>query len=62
MSEKIANNILAAIDILADKKIAEAGYDKTVNATIVKCVDATVGKYLVKYQDADIVAYSNSEI
>lgn len=62
MSEKIANNILAAIDILADKKIAEAGYDKTVNATIVKCIDATSGKYLVKYQDADIVAYSNSDI
>ena len=32
--------------------------DKTIKATIVRCVDATIGKYVVKYQDSSFYAYS----
>ena len=40
----MANNnledvILKAIDIIATKKVKQAGYDKTVLATIVSCQD-----------------------
>jgi hypothetical protein len=60
MSEKIASNILTAIDILTDKKIAEARFDRTINATVIKCQDSLAGEYLVKYQDAEIIAYSGT--
>ena len=52
--------ILQAVDIIATKKIASAGYDKTIQATIVSCVDATIGKYKVKYQDGYWYAYSSN--
>ena len=51
--------ILQAVDIVASKKIASAGFDKTIQATIVSCVDATIGKYKIKYQDSFWYAYSN---
>jgi hypothetical protein len=52
MNTKLEDTILQAIDIIASKKITSAGYDKTIQATIVSCVDATIGKYKVKYQDS----------
>lgn len=60
MSEMIANNILSAIDILVDKKIAEAQFDKTIKAHIVKCEDKNTGRYLVQYQSAYLIAYAKA--
>ena len=57
-SPNLEETILQAVDIVASKKIASAGYDKTIQATIVSCVDATIGKYKVKYQDGFFFAYS----
>lgn len=57
---KLEDIILRAVDIVASQKIAKAGYDKTIQATIVSCIDATIGKYKVKYQDSYWVAYSNN--
>jgi hypothetical protein len=56
----IENNICQAIDIIVQKAISEAEYDKTIQATIVSCVDATIGKYKMKYQDSTFYAYSGS--
>ena len=61
----MANNnledvILKAIDIIATKKVKQAGYDKTVLATVVSCQDQKKGKYKVKYQDSYWIAYSNN--
>ena len=60
MNTNLEDAILRAIDIIASRKIASAGYDKTVQATIVSCVDATIGKYKVKYQDSFLYAFSSS--
>ena len=61
----MANNnlqdvILKAIDIIATKKVKQAGYDKTVLATVISCEDEKKGKYKVKYQDSYWIAYSNN--
>lgn len=53
----IAENILSAIDILTDKKIAEAGFDRTVPATIVGIDNPVIGKYKVEYNGAKMFAY-----
>jgi len=45
---RIENAIVEAIDIIAEKKVASANYDKTVIATIKEVVDKTLGKYQVK--------------
>lgn len=56
----IETNICNAIEIIVNKAIAEANYDKTIQATIVSCVDQTIGKYTVKYQDSTFYAYSTN--
>ena len=48
----VANNLLDAIDILAENKVAAVKFDKTVRATIDEVVDASIGKYKVKYQNS----------
>ena len=53
-----ADNILDAVDILIDKKIANLPYDKTVRATITAIVDESLLKYKVKYQNAFLYAYA----
>lgn len=56
----IENNICTAIEILVDKAVEKAQYDKTIRATVTGCVDQTIGKYLVKYQDSTFYAYANN--
>ena len=54
------NQILDAIEQIVDSKIVNAGYDKTIQATIIKCEDATIGKYKISYQNSVFYAYANS--
>ena len=59
-SMNYTNNILDAIQTLVDNAVNNAGYDRTLRATIVRCEDSTIGKYVVKYQDSSFYAYSTS--
>ena len=54
----LANNILDAIDILADNSVSAVKFDKTVRASIYEVVDESIGKYKVKYQNSIFYAYS----
>lgn len=56
----IEKNICEAIDIIVQKAVSEAQYDKTIQGTIIKCVDIERGKYSVRYQDSIFYAYSNN--
>lgn len=58
--QSIENNICQAIDIIVDKAIKDASYDKTILAQVIECTDATIGKYKVKYQDNVCYAYSGN--
>lgn len=55
----LTNQLLDAMELIADRKVAAAKYDKTIQATIVSCVDAQTGKYKIKYQGNMFYAYSN---
>lgn len=59
-SNQISEAILEAINIISDKKISKAEFSSTIQGTIVDCKDASLGKYLVKYQDSLLEAYSTS--
>ena len=51
-------NIIEAIQAVAQNEVANAGYDRTIEAKIVSCVDESLGKYRVQYQDSSFFAYS----
>ena len=54
------NNVLNAIDILVDRAISKAGYDQTIPAIVMECVDGNKGLYRVKYQDAIYTATTDN--
>ena len=54
------NKLIDAIETIVDSKVANAGYDKTIQAKIINCIDPTIGKYKVQYQDSTFYAYANS--
>lgn len=56
----VSEKILDAIELLSTNYIEKAGYDKTIQAQIISCEDATIGKYKCRYQDAIIYAYNNA--
>ena len=57
VNEKLLN---AFSDYVQTSIIKKAGYDKTIQAKVLSCEDATIGKYRCRYQDATIYAYSNN--
>ena len=56
----VSENVLDSIELLVNNSIEKAGYDKTIQAQVISCEDATIGKYRCRYQDAIIYAYSNN--
>ena len=57
----INNQICDAIGIIVDKKLSQANFDKTIQATIVAQGDKTKGEYKVKYLDNSFYAYNKSD-
>lgn len=53
-------SICDAINIIVDQKVSQAGFDKTIQAKVVTCEDATIGKYKIEYQDSLFYAYANN--
>ena len=59
----VNDSVLDAVELLVANSVEKAGYDKTIQAQIISCEDATIGKYRCRYQDATIYAYaSNSDV
>ena len=48
----VSQAICQAIDIIVDKKLAGAGFNKTVQARIDKVIDSENGLYSIQYQDS----------
>lgn len=56
----VKEKILDAIQLLASNSVKKAGYDKTIQAQVVSCEDATIGKYRCRYQDSTFYAYAST--
>ena len=62
-SSGIAANLLDAMSTLVNQAVADAGFDKTVEAQIVSYEDSKAGKYKIKYQGEYFYAFSdNTEV
>ena len=46
--EKFVDGIVTIVD----GRVQKAGYDRTIQAQILSCEDATIGKYRCRYQDS----------
>lgn len=58
--DNIEGQFCQAVDIIVQKAISSADYDRTIQASIVSCIDETIGKYECSYQDSKFYAYSNN--
>lgn len=61
MPNTIEEQVCDAIDVLINKRIANLQFDRTVRGTIKSVEDASIGKYLVQYQDSVFYAYSDPD-
>lgn len=57
-SVNYTNQILDAVETLTNQAIASAGYNKTIQAVVMEKM-SKAGKYKVKYQDTEFIAYTN---
>lgn len=55
----ISEQLLQAIDIVAEQKLTQLKFDKTIQATIYSIVDVDSGEYKVKYSGNIFSAYSS---
>ena len=58
----IERDICKAIDIIASKAVASSSHGSTILATVVECLNPLTGKYKLKYQTKEFIAYSNKDI
>ena len=59
-SKHYEDQLLNAIETMVNNAVSQAEYDRTIRATISSCLDATAGKYRIKYQDSYFDAWSNN--
>ena len=58
----LANQMCQAVDDLIANALTNAGYDKTVVATITSCLDEETGRYKVQYLGGEyVVTTTNTE-
>ena len=63
MSNSYEEKLCEAMEYIAEKAVQNASYDKTIQATIIRCEDELLGQYKVRYQDSTFYAYAaNTEI
>lgn len=56
----IEDQICQAVDIIVQQAISQATFDRTIQGQVLSCVDASIGKYKIKYQDSTFYAYTNN--
>lgn len=56
----IERDICKAIDIISSRAISTANHGTTVLATVVECLNPFNGKYKIKYQSNNFIAYNNN--
>lgn len=61
MAITIKDSVYKAIDVIVGKRIEDLHLDKTIEATVVKCLSINNGKYRLKYGSGVFDAYSYSD-
>ena len=57
---QIENSFCQAVDIIVGEAVSKLQFDKTIQGTIIECVDQSIGKYKIRYQDSHFYAYAEN--
>ena len=60
-STSVSNSLLDAMDIISESREKKLNFDKTIIGNVLSCVDAEIGKYKIKFQDAYYYATVSNE-
>lgn len=60
MSQNLTESLFNSMSMIAGETLSKAGYDRTIQATVLKCIDSAKGKYSIKYQDSFFYAYATN--
>lgn len=58
MMDNLQESLVKTMEMVAGEYLTRAGYDRTIQATVLSCVDENTGKYRIKYQDSKFYAYA----
>ena len=58
---ELQDKLCQAMEMFAENAINKAGFDRTIQATIISCVDESIGRYKVQYQDSMFYAYAQND-
>lgn len=60
MGMDITDSLFQSIDTIISARIANLPYDQTIECDVIDNSEASEGKYIVQYQNAKLIAYSNN--
>lgn len=58
---ELQDKLCQAMEMFAENAVNKAGFDRTIQATIISCVDESIGRYKVQYQDSIFYAYAQND-
>lgn len=58
---ELQDKLCQAMEMFAENAVNKAGFDRTIQATIISCVDESIGRYKVQYQDSMFYAYAQND-
>lgn len=61
MATTIKDSVYKAIDVIVGKRIEDLHLDKTIEATVDKCLNLSTGKYRLRYGSGIFDAYANAD-
>lgn len=56
------DKVCEVIEYIVENAVRQAEYDKTIQATIVRTIDQTIGKFSVRYQDSIFEVYGSPDV
>ena len=57
---ELQDKLCQAMEMFAENAINKAGFDRTIQATVMDCTDESIGQYKVRYQDSIFYAYAQN--
>lgn len=57
---ELQDKLCQAMEMFAENAVTKAGFDRTIQATVMDCTDESIGQYKVRYQDSIFYAYAQN--
>ena len=58
---ELQDKLCQAMEVFVENAVNKAGFDRTIQGTVVSCVDESIGQYKIQYQDSVFYAYAQND-